>query len=99
MKVVQKKGQNKLTFSFGESQLNYAYEEASGKGDIDLYYGDLKVRKLKVSLPLKERAKLKIIQLVCGGDVSKWDRWCCGNVVMVKFAQIADKFIHRKELS
>ena len=41
MEVVQKKGKNKYTFSFGQERLNYAYEEASGKGDVDLYYGDL----------------------------------------------------------
>ncbi len=41
MEIVQKKGKNKYTYSFGQDKLNYAYEEKSGKGDIDLYYGNL----------------------------------------------------------
>ncbi|MDN3612571.1 hypothetical protein ACODM8_15095 [Vibrio ostreicida] len=41
MEIVQKKGKNKVTFSFGQDRLNYACEGASGKSDVDLYYGDL----------------------------------------------------------
>ncbi|HHG3261934.1 TPA: hypothetical protein ACPVXX_004568 [Vibrio parahaemolyticus] len=41
MEVVQKKGKNKFTFSFGDDRFNYGYEQSSGKGDVDLYYGDL----------------------------------------------------------
>ncbi|MBN3495445.1 hypothetical protein [Vibrio neptunius] len=41
MEVVQKKGKIKYTFSFEQDKLNYAYEESTEKGDIDLYYGDL----------------------------------------------------------
>lgn len=41
MEITQKKGRNKYTFSFGDDKLNYAYQEKSGKGDVDIYYGDI----------------------------------------------------------
>ncbi len=41
MKIIQKKSKNKFTFSFGQETFNYAYEGSAGKGDIDIYYGNL----------------------------------------------------------
>lgn len=45
MEVIQKKGKNKHTFSLGQEQFQYAYEDASGKGDVEVYYGDLPLKR------------------------------------------------------
>jgi len=38
MQIIQKKKANKHTFTFNENQFNFAYEDKSGSGDIDLNY-------------------------------------------------------------
>lgn len=45
MEVIQKKGKNKHTFRLGQEQFEYAYEDASGKGDAEIYYGDLPLKR------------------------------------------------------
>lgn len=41
MQVIQKKGSNKHTFDFKEETVNFAYEDKTGSGDADFYYGDI----------------------------------------------------------
>lgn len=45
MEVIQKKGKNKHTFRLGQEQFEYAYEDGSAKGDVEVYYGDLPLKR------------------------------------------------------
>ena len=40
MEIVQKKRSNKHTFTFNEDAFNFAYEDKSGSGDVDMSYAD-----------------------------------------------------------
>lgn len=40
MKIVQQKRSNKHTFTFNDEQFNFAYEDKTGSGDVDMDYAD-----------------------------------------------------------
>ena len=44
MVVIQKKGSTKLTFTFHKDYLNFAYDEKTGSGDIDVNYANIPIK-------------------------------------------------------
>ena len=62
MEFIQKKRGVKQTFTLRDDHFNFAYEDKSGSGDIDLNYVDLPQ---KSSVSIEQNEWLRNVGLIC----------------------------------
>lgn len=78
MKIEQRKLSNHHTFTFEADQVNFAYHDKSGSGDVDLAYADIP---LKSSIRIDENLWLRNVGYL----------WCLLGAIQVGYALLSNR--------